>query len=105
MVSVSSYNREKGSPLVNFTNAIHNRNFFKCTLTTLLIPGPVIYDHPIFIILKYYGNQILKLSWVLALQPLPPQYPMFAEMLDNDIMTKKQRSEDDNFQKVSLDCL
>jgi len=47
-----------------------------------LIPGSAIYDHPIFIILKYYGNIIPKLSWVLALQPVPPQYPMFAEMLE-----------------------
>jgi len=33
MLSVSSYNREKGCPLINFTNAIHNRNFLKCTVT------------------------------------------------------------------------
>jgi len=33
MVSVSSYNREKGCPLINFTNAIYNRNFLKCTVT------------------------------------------------------------------------
>jgi len=49
---------------------------------TLLIPGSAIYDHPVFFILKYYENQTPKLSWVLALQPLPPQYPMFAEMLE-----------------------
>jgi len=47
-----------------------------------LIPGSAIYDHPVFFILKYYENQTPKLSWVLALQPLPPQYPMFAEMLE-----------------------
>jgi len=33
MVSVSSYNREKGCPLIKFTNVIHNRNFPKCTVT------------------------------------------------------------------------
>jgi hypothetical protein len=49
---------------------------------TLLTQGSAIYDHTIIIILKYYGNQIPKLSLVLALQPLPPQYPMFAEMLE-----------------------
>jgi len=50
--------------------------------STFLIPGSAIYDHTIFIILKYYGNQIPKMSWVLALQPLPPQCAMFAEMLE-----------------------
>ena len=33
MVSVSSYNREEGCPLINFTNAIYNRNFLKSTVT------------------------------------------------------------------------
>jgi hypothetical protein len=82
MVSVSSYNREKGCSLINFTSAIYKRDFLKCTVTVHCWYQALQFDHPIFIILKYYGNQIPKLSWVLALQQLPPQYPMFAEMLE-----------------------
>ena len=33
MVSDSSYKREKGCFLINFTNTIHNRHFLKCTVT------------------------------------------------------------------------
>jgi hypothetical protein len=57
--------------------------------------GSAIYNnYPIFIFLKYYGNQIPKLSWVLALQPLPPQHPMSAEILEASyIMTKTKDQE------------
>ena len=109
MVSVSSYNRENGCPLINFTNAIHNRNFLRCTVTTLLIPRSAIYDHPIFKhpqILWKPNTQIVLGSGTSAIASSISNVCWNAGSLRISYrMTKTQRSGNDNFQMAILDCL